>query len=232
MNKFEEMYEVKEIDYDDSKDIIHNHHYLKRRSTTTKTYGMIRKEDDKLIGVCSFGNPASRAVCVGVCGHDEAENVKELKRLYIFDETPKNAESWFIGKVFKLVPYEIILSFSEPKVGHKGVVYQSTNFLFCGATIPFREYVPADGRHPKTIHGLLKQYGGGKKAYEALGEEVIKIVDRDRKYRYVFFNATKKRKKELMQKLRYDVYEYPKTFDIEEWEQNKVVKIPTKYKRK
>ncbi len=42
------------------------------------------------------------------------------------------------------------------------------------------------------------------------GEENVYYVDRPRKHRYIYFHATKKRKRELLKKLRYKVLDYPK----------------------
>ena len=42
------------------------------------------------------------------------------------------------------------------------------------------------------------------------GEENIYREDRAQKYRYVVFNANKRRKKELMKKLTYSILPYPK----------------------
>jgi hypothetical protein len=38
----------------------------------------------------------------------------------------------------------------------------------------------------------------------------VKFVERPRKHRYIFFNATKRRKKELLAKLQYPILPYPK----------------------
>lgn len=232
MNKFEERYEVVEVENKLASEIIVAHHYLHRRPNATKSYAMKSKEDGHIVGILQFGLVSSPAVEKGVCGEAYRHSVIELKRLFVFDETAKNAESWFIGQVLKICPYEIILSFAEPKAGHLGIVYQSTNFMFCGASIKFNDYIFTDGRHPRSMHKMLQEYGGGAQAYKALGDGVMKKVARDRKYRYIMFNADKKRKKELMANLRYDVFAYPKTLDVEEWEANAVVIRPTTYKQR
>jgi hypothetical protein len=38
----------------------------------------------------------------------------------------------------------------------------------------------------------------------------VKWVERPRKYRYVYFNANKRRKKQLLSELRYPILPYPK----------------------
>lgn len=50
---------------------------------------------DKLEGICSFGSPPSRALCVGVCGVDNSHKVVELNRLIVNDGLPKNTLHYF-----------------------------------------------------------------------------------------------------------------------------------------
>jgi len=45
---------------------------------------------------------------------------------------------------------------------------------------------------------------------EKYGAENVYYVDRPRKHRYVFFNAKKKRRKDLIKALKYQVLPYPK----------------------
>ena len=46
-------------------------------------------------------------------------------------------------------------------------------------------------------------------------KENTELVDRPIKYRYVYFNTNKRRKKQLLKKIIYGIYEYPKTVDID-----------------
>lgn len=49
-----------------------------------------------------------------------------------------------------------------------------------------------------------------KQVIEKFGEENVYFVERPRKHRYIYFNADKRRKKELLKLLRYPVMDYPK----------------------
>ena len=40
------------------------------------------------------------------------------------------------------------------------------------------------------------------------------LVDRPRKHRYIYFNCSKTRKKQLLKKLKYKIYAYPKNNKI------------------
>ena len=63
----------------------------------------------------------------------------ELARLYLTDEIPRNAESWFIGRAVKWVrrncPDVIALvSYADPSAGHAGTIYKAANWLADGRT--------------------------------------------------------------------------------------------------
>ena len=201
-----EKYTIKQIDYRTATDIIVENHYLHRRAPCSIAFGLF--EEEKIVGVIMYGVSCSSTLLKGICGEEEMYNVYELTRLWVEDGTPKNTESFFIGNTLKLVDKEIIVSFAEIQQGHVGTVYQATNFLYCGLSAKFRD--------PK-VKGLEHQhhatYARGMtmvEIREKYGDENVYYVDRPRKHRYIYFNASKKRKKELMKKLKYKIKPYPK----------------------
>ena len=63
----------------------------------------------------------------------ESEKVIELRRLCCRDETPKNAESFFISKSLKLLKKDwrkdgIVVSYADKEYGHCGTIYKASNF--------------------------------------------------------------------------------------------------------
>ena len=65
--------------------------------------------------------------------------------------------------------------------------------------------------HPASITDKFRgQKNRVEKIKKMFGEENIYREDRAQKYRYVVFNANKRRKKELMKKLTYSILPYPK----------------------
>ena len=201
-------YTIKPITYQEAMDIVVANHYLHRRAPCSKAYGLIDK-DNNIKGVVIYGVPPSSTLLKGVCGEEEKHNVYELTRLWIDDSVAKNGESYLIGNTIKLLDKEIIVSFSEIKQGHRGVVYQASNFIYCGLSSKFKDpkVKGLEHQHHATYaHGLTN-----KQVEEKFGVDNVYYVDRPRKHRYIYFNATsKKRKNELISKLRYKVQPYPK----------------------
>lgn len=151
--------------------------------------------ENNLIGVISYGAPASPHLARGLCGEEHALDVLELNRLCL-ETNEKNMASILVSRSMKLLPSpKIIVSYADTKIGHIGYVYQATNFLYTGLSAKRKDPVGFDTS------------GGGKHSRGHWGKD---LVDRPRKHRYVSFVGNKKQKKDLRSKLKYKVEPYPK----------------------
>lgn len=200
-------YTVRPISYQVATEIIIKNHYLHRRAPCSAAFGLF-DINDEIKGVVIYGVSPSSTLLKGICGPEEQKNVYELTRLWVHDDVPKNGESFLIGQSINKLDREIIVSFADSSQDHLGVVYQATNFMYTGLSSKFKD--------PK-VKGLEHQhhatYANGltnKQVIEKFGEENVYFVDRPRKHRYIYFNCSSRRKKELMAKLRYKVLPYPK----------------------
>lgn len=163
---------------------------------------------DDLYGVITYGVSCSSTLLKGICGEDEMHNVYELNRLWVDDSVPKNGESFLIANSIKRLDKEIIVSFADTNQNHIGYVYQATNFYYCGMSARFSDPKVKgfeNMHHATYAHGMTKA-----QIIEKYGAENVYYVERPRKHRYIYFNCDKRRKKELLQKLRYMIMEYPK----------------------
>jgi hypothetical protein len=203
-----ENYTIKEIPYKEAMEIVIENHYLHRKCPCSKAYGLIEEKTNRIVGVVTYGVSCSSTLLKGICGEGEKQNVYELNRLWISDDVPKNGESFLIANTLKMLDKEIIVSFADSSQNHVGYVYQATNFIYCGLSAKFKDpkVKGLENQHHATYaHGLTM-----KQVKEKYGEENVYYVDRPRKHRYVIFNCNKKRKKELLNKLRYKIEPYPK----------------------
>lgn len=204
-------YIIERISYSMAQEIVIANHYLHRKAPCSFAFGMFDKAG-QIVGVVIYGVPASSTLLKGICGEDHAKNVYELTRLWVDDSVPKNGESYLIGNTIGQLDREIVVSYADSSQEHIGVVYQATNFLYTGLSSKFKD--------PK-IRGLENQhhatYANGltnKQVIEKYGDLVF-WVERPRKHRYIFFNATKNKKKELVRQLRYPILPYPKKQEVE-----------------
>lgn len=199
-------YFIERIENSIAQSIVVKNHYLHRRAPCSFAFGLREIFSGQLVGVIMYGTPSSAPLRRGICGDDEKCNVIELTRLWVSDCVGKNAESYLIGNTIKKINKEIVVSFSEIEQGHRGIVYQATNFFYTGLSAKRTNWtISGIDKHCQTI---ADKYNA-KEIREKYGDK-FSLVDRPRKHRYVFFNASKTRKKYLLSKLNYKIQEYPK----------------------
>lgn len=124
---------------------------------------------------------------------DDADSVIELRRLCCVDDTPKNAESYFIGGALKLLRKEwgrgVVVSYADKEHGHSGVIYKASNFKMAGE-IKGAKVIYWNGKryHDKTIRtkykGELKPFA--KRVKKALDDGDAFYKNTAGKYTYVY----------------------------------------------
>lgn len=170
-------------------------HYAGRKPSISKAFGWLI--DDKLVAVCTFGKPASPALCVGVCGKENSSSVYELNRLCRIEELNEPI-SQFVSACLRLLKDNnwIIVSYSDLGMHHNGYIYQACNFIYTGKTKERTDKYVESGKHPR--HYKNEEQG----EYRVL---------RTSKHRYIYFcTSNKKLKKQWMKQLNYPVLPYPK----------------------
>jgi len=146
-----------------------------------------------LVGVVTYGMPASHSLCVGVCGSENQSIVLELNRLCLNDGIP-NGASKLVSESLKMLPKpSIVVSYADTAMGHVGYIYQATNFIFTGTTKERTDIAAEDGKHSRHHKGNPENR-----------------VFRSAKHRYIYLNGNKKDRKNLLNSLRYEIFQYPK----------------------
>jgi len=185
-----EKYEVRQIRSAATYEWLIKVHYAKRIPNITDAFGLFC--DRELVGVITYGKPASPFLCIGVCGREFADHVYELNRVCLLNNK-KNEASFFVAKTLRLLSKpRIIVSYADTAMDHVGKIYQACNFIYTGATKP-RTDVDTGEKHSRHISGL----------------DYSKRKNRSSKHRYVYFVGDKKQKKLFAQSLKYQKQPYP-----------------------
>lgn len=187
---------VRRISYAETKPFLLEIHYARRMPCITDAFGLF--EGGALIGVVTFGVPASRPLCIGLAGPQNERNVLELNRLVLKPEkNGKNYASFLVGRALKMLPNKtFVVSYADTAWSHVGYIYQATNFLYTGTSAKRVDTYQPGGLHPraydKTNHSDLKQ-------------------TRSSKHRYVYLVGDRRTKRQMLKELRYPIIkEYPK----------------------
>lgn len=142
----------------------------------------------QLGGACLFGYKTGNVKATFLRSCSDVSKYRELVRLVLLDEVPKNSESRFIGWCLRWLRKNTdlvgIVSFADPREGHRGTVYRATNWIYCGLQKPDRDRIFIDGTeiHPRSCVG---RYGTSSiKRLIEMGLNVT-TAKREPKHRYV-----------------------------------------------
>jgi hypothetical protein len=152
-------YTVKKVTRQEIADFIENNHYSKSINGCIADYCFALYDADTMIGAMFYGRMAMRNQWKRFA--DCEADVTELRRLCCVDDTPKNTESYFIGKTLrwlkKNTPLKTVVSYADKEYGHDGVIYKASNFAYLGLKAGAK-VIWHNGRkyHDKTIRTKYK----------------------------------------------------------------------------
>lgn len=220
---------IRLISKDVAKDIIVNNHYSGIWTKVSYAIGLFYLSNDehkffggvneKLIGVACYGDPVGRHSGASISETLDRTEVLELTRLFVFDGYGSNIESWFVGQTFNWLrenaPHiKALVSYSDPKVGHLGTVYQATNWIYQGNRIrpndswSFKWSEIDEWHHSRTSY--VKYGTNDPKIIQTMVTSPFWIKKEPRKHRYVYILLSGKEKKKLFKSLKYPSLPYPK----------------------
>ena len=195
----EEKY-VRRIKSEDAIPFIENIHYSRKAPNITDAFGLF--VNGEMIGIVTYGIPASPKLCEGLAGKENFYNVKELNRLVIkpkFNGGGYNYASYLVSHSLKMLDNKtFVVSYADTAWSHVGYVYQACNFLYTGLSAKRVDFYMEDGHHPRS-------YNRGRRDNNCLHQT------RSRKHRYIYLVGDKRTKKQMMKELKYKVIDkYPK----------------------
>lgn len=156
--------------------------------------------DTNMIGIVTYGIPASHSLCIGIAGDKNQSNVLELNRLVILPRyNGENYASYLVASSLKQLPeHTFVVSYADTAWSHIGYVYQATNFIYTGCTKARTDIVSANGGHSR-------HYKKGSKERQF----------RSAKHRYVYLVGDRRTKRQMLKELKYPIIkEYPKGDEI------------------
>ena len=104
-------------------------------------------QDEKLVAAVAYGPGGnSKALSAIIPGIDNTTG-RELIRLWVHPDAPKNTASYTVSRSLKLLPkaVELVVSFADSGQNHAGYIYQALNFYYLGMSSEGVRYVDATG---------------------------------------------------------------------------------------
>jgi len=212
---------VREISFDEAKQVILANEWLANMGTTEWAYGLFF--GDHLGGVVCFGSTAGTNVASSVCGAEHKHKVATLCRGASLPWAHKHTGSFLVSAACRAMVkkgYHIIVCYSDPAAGEIGSIYQAANFLYSGLTQPTEQFMTLDGKihDSRQVSGLARDRTGGTLKYKRsraqqkklLIEQGAEFFEGTPKHRYVGFFGDRRQKRMLQAALRWPVLPYPK----------------------
>ena len=200
---------VKPIKAEETHQWLLNKHYAKRLCPISFAFGGY--DENKLIGIVTYGVPVASTLRDGICGKEFSSNVIELNRLCC--ENKKNIASMIVGRSLQMLPKpSIVVSFADTSMGHVGYVYQACNFIYTGLSAKRTDWKVKglEHLHGATIADMSRgQENRAEYMRQRFGDDFY-LEDRARKHRYIFFTGNKKEIKKMKSALNYKPEPYPK----------------------
>lgn len=189
-------YRVEPIRYETAKVFIEINHYSKSCNglKISQCFGLYAPQPQffgipKLVGAMIYGSPGMNKQAKKY-NPKNPDKVLELRRLACIDDTPKNAESFFISKTLrwltKNTDIEVVISYADPNFGHEGIIYKASNFKLIGKTAPGMVLM-IDGKryHDRTLRNP-KPYAQVIRNRVASGDAKIQTLTTLPKNIYIF----------------------------------------------
>lgn len=182
---------VEPCDRKEIRDFIEKWHYSQSINGVMTTYCFKMTYNGGLIGGMLYGRLGMANTWKKYV--DSENKLLELRRLCCIDDTPKNTESYFIGKTLRWLKnntnVEKVVSYADIDHNHKGVIYMASNFEYLGTTSKGRRIKHGDRiYHDKAIrtkyNGRLKPFA--QKLKTALEEGEAHYIESQGKHIYLY----------------------------------------------
>ena len=182
---------VKRVERSEVRDFIEKWHYSGSINGCIADFCYALYDGDEMKGAMFYGRMAMANQWKRF--GEKPEDVIELRRLCCIDDTPKNTESYFIGRSLRLLKKDwggkTVVSYADKEYGHGGTIYKASNFKMT-REIAGARVIMHEGRryHDKAIRtkykGELKPFA--KRLKKALEDGQAHYKTTAGKYTYVY----------------------------------------------
>lgn len=168
-----------------------------------------------VVAAVAYGPGGNSKTFSAVIPGFDSSNARELIRLWVHPEAPKNTASLVVGRSLKMLPKAVglVVSFADTGQGHSGYVYQALNFYYVGKSNEGIRYIDSSGVEVTArLANVYRMRNPEKFANKSLSEirDLLgwRPIKSHSKHRYVI--AVGKQKKKISKLLEAKSLPYPK----------------------
>lgn len=192
-------------------------HYSRTMPDATKEVFAGYYPGGVLAGFVVYGMGANKAQYTAVVPDVRDGEYRELTRLWSPDGMPKNTESRLIGQSLRMLRgVRLVMSYSDPSQGHRGTIYQATNWLYLGMTDGGERLVDERGQelHSKllAVYRMRQPERFGEKSGRTIAAELgWTFISNPPKHRYAMLLGSNRYRATLTKSL--PIQPYPKSIE-------------------
>jgi hypothetical protein len=158
--------EIREISLTEAANFVREHHYSKVMPKLNKeVFGLFH--EDRLVGCITFGwGVRPKDTIANLFPSLDTKDYREIGKLCLLDEMPKNTESRFIAGSMKFLKMKrpelsVVFTWADAIWGKPGYIYQASNFWFGGsaASEAYRVDATKTRLHPRQLRKWLVSIG-------------------------------------------------------------------------
>lgn len=127
-------YEFKVCELETIKAFMESHHYSRSSNVAAVYCFALMSKRKGIVGAAIYSKPAMNSIYKLYANKEE--DVVELRRLVCIDDTPKNTESFFVGKTLRWLVQntnkKTVVTYADPSFGHVGHAYRACNMKYDG----------------------------------------------------------------------------------------------------
>ncbi len=192
-------------------EFLESHHYLGRPPHHAKYYVKLMI-GERMVGAAAFGSLRSYAVSDRLFKTPvDSKLGLEVSRFACLDSCPTNTESFFLSQCIDAIKVmdeniKFLITYSQPEIGHRGAIYQATNWIYLGNTAGGKVKYLLDNK-PVTRKRLKRLHGQetGRREWREIYGNRLQIKNLPSKHKYMLVLD-----KELKNQLNVPKLDYPK----------------------
>jgi len=185
-----ENYNVLLCNFSDIRHIFKEFHYKKDAMGGGISFCFALMCNNKIVGGAVTGLPRHSK---------KYNNCIDIRRMACLDDSPKNSESYFLGKIIKFIAtnteFTSVLSYSDKSVGHYGTIYKASNFLNVGLTAKSKHIEWGTKQYHMRSLTIDRPYS--YKLREAVESGDAVIINGDKKIIWMYNISIKQKKKKF-----------------------------------
>lgn len=203
---------VRRISAETAQKWIGQYHYSGKRNPSSSDFGVFARD---MIGTVSIGEAANAFGVVRKYELEPWRGNKEITRVAVHPDAPKNTATRCISMVCHMMSDEIdwLFSYADTGQNHHGGIYQGLNSVYVGVSAAGPGYM-LDGKpcHPRTVVSMFGTQGVDAPAIAKLqGHELVKVEGMNTaKHLYILPIGPKRTQRAIRRHLRRWAKPYPK----------------------